>query len=55
MHVRSQKYQATIFVLKKKNRLLLTFAAYIQVHFILDFIMEPITVNPDQTAPNGAV
>ena len=54
MHVHSQKYPATIFVLKK-NRLLLTFAAYIQAHFILDFIMEPITVNPDQTAPNGAV
>ena len=30
-------------------------AAYIQVHFRLDFIMEAITMNPDQIAPKGAV
>ena len=30
-------------------------AAYIQVHFRLDFIMEVNTMNPDQTAPFGAV
>ena len=32
-----------------------TSAAYIQVHFRLDFFMEANTINPDQTAPNGAV
>ena len=30
-------------------------AAYIQEHFRLDFIMEVITMNPDQSAPKGAV
>ena len=30
-------------------------AAYIQVHFRLNFIMEANTMNPDQTAPSGAV
>ena len=30
-------------------------AAYIQVHFRLDFITEATNMNPDQTAPNGAV
>ena len=41
----------------EKNRLLLTFAAYIQAHFIhvQDFIMEENTVNLDQTAPRGTV
>ena len=29
----------------------LTSAAYIQVHFRLDSIMEANTMNPDQTAP----
>ena len=32
-----------------------TSAAYIQVHFSLDFIMEAYTMNPDQTASLGAV
>ena len=31
-----------------------TSAAYIQVHFRLDFIMEANTMDPDQTAPLGA-
>ena len=30
-------------------------AASIQVHFTLDFIMEANNMNPDQTAPIGAV
>ena len=29
----------------------LLFAAYIQVHFRLNIIMEANTMNPDQTAP----
>ena len=30
-------------------------AARIQVHFILDFFMAANNMNPDQTAPMGAV
>ena len=30
-------------------------AAYIQVHFKLDLIMEVNTMNPDQTVPMGTV
>ena len=30
-------------------------AAFIQVHLRLVFIMEANTMNPDQTAPKGAV
>ena len=30
-------------------------AAYIQVHFRLDFFMEANNINPDHTAPKGAV
>ena len=32
----------------------LTSAAYIQVYFKKDFIMEANTMNPDQTAPVGS-
>ena len=35
--------------------LLITSAAYIQVHFSLDFITGANTMNPDQTATVGAV
>ena len=38
-------YPATIFVLKMLS------AFYIQVQFRLDFFMEAIDMNPDQTAP----
>ena len=48
----TKPYPAHIFVLKC---LLFTSAAYIQVHFRLNFIMEANTMNPDQTAPSGAV
>ena len=30
-------------------------AAYIQMYLLLDFIMEANNMNPDQTAPFGAV
>ena len=30
-------------------------AAYIQVHFRLEFFMEANNMNPDQTAPKGSV
>ena len=33
----------------------LTSAEHIQVHFRLDFYMEANNMNPDQTAPEGAV
>ena len=36
-------------------RLIFTSAAYIQVHFRLNFIMEATTMNPDQTPPMEAV
>ena len=42
-----------LFVLKMLSAFHL--AAYIQVHFRLDFIMETFTMNPDQTAPLAAV
>ena len=32
-----------------------TSPAYIQVHFRQDFFMETNNMNPDQTAPKGAV
>ena len=35
--------------------LLITSSAYTHVHFRLDLIMEANTMNPDQTAPLGAV
>ena len=47
-------YPTTIF-LSWKCCLLFMPAAYIQVHFRLDFIIEANTMNPDQTAPKGAV
>ena len=34
---------------------LFTSAVYVQVHFRLHFIIEANTMNPDQTAPLGAV
>ena len=43
------------YILYWKCRLLFTSAAYIQVHFRLNFIMEATTMNPDQTAPMEAV
>ena len=38
-----------------RKYLLLTSAAYIQVHFRLDFFLEANAMNPDQTAPKGEV
>ena len=42
-------YPATIFFLLFKS------AAFTHVHFRLEFIMEENTMNPDLTAPLGAV
>ena len=39
------------YFLSQKCFLLFTSAAYIQVHFRLDIIMEANTMNPGQTAP----
>ena len=46
-------YPANVFVLKMSS--VVMSAAYIQVHFRLDSIMESNIMNPDQTAPLGAV
>ena len=48
MYFRINPYPAHIFVLK--CFLLFTSAAYIQVHFRLDFFMEANNMDPDQTA-----
>ena len=40
---------------RKESNQTKTSAAYIQMHFRLLFIMEANSMNPDQTAPKGAV
>ena len=45
-------YPANIFVLKMLSAF--TSAAYTQVLFRLDFILEANTMNTDQTAPHGS-
>ena len=42
-------------ILSRKCCLLFTSAAYIQIDFRILLIMESYTMNPDQTAPEGAV
>ena len=42
-------------ILSWKCRMFVTSAAYTQMHFKNIFIMEANTMNPDQTAPKGAV
>ena len=49
MKLFAKSFSSYIFVLKIKS------AANIQEHFILNFIVEINTVNPDQTAPFRAV
>ena len=44
-----KSHVAAHFVLK------MLYAAYIQVHFRIDFFMEANNMNPDQTVPKGAV
>ena len=42
-------YHTNCLILKMSS------AAYIQVHFRLDFIMDPNAMHPDQTAPKYIV
>ena len=46
-------YPANIFS-SWKCCLLFTYAAYIELHFRLDFIMKANTMSPDQIAPSGS-
>ena len=47
--------QTSLIFFCSENVLCFKSAAYIQVHFSLDFIMEENTMNPDQTTAKGAV
>ena len=49
--VRNVKLISPIFYCPENVVCILTSAAYIQVHFRLDFTMDANTINPDQTAP----
>ena len=49
----SGSYSGAKHAMQVIDTLLFTSAAYVQVHFILEFVMEANNMNPDQTAPKG--
>ena len=49
----SDMYEFLYIIMPRKCCLLFMSAAYIHVHFRLEFIMVADTMNPDQTAPKG--